>query len=270
MPSLPLHGQAVLVTGGGSGIGLACAVHLACDGADVTIVGRTEAKLIDAQIVLRTLAPSARIRIVVGDVVDETSMSEAVGIANEDRNLTICVANAGRGAGGPFTATPLEDWNDVLATNLTGTFLTFKHAATAIAANGDGSMVAISSIAGAVTHRFMTAYCVSKAAVDMLVRNIADELGPQQVRVNGVRPGLVPTDLSAGLTQSEAIRHDYLSQTPLGRLGETDDVAAMVRFLCGPDSKWITGQIVGVDGGHSLRRGPNLDAPPPPPPPTAT
>ena len=134
LPSLPLNGHAALVTGGGSGIGLACAMHLARDGADVTIVGRTERKLIDAQMVLRTAAPFARIRIIVCDVVDETSMSEAVRIANEDGNLTMCVANAGRGAGGPFTATPLEDWNDVLATNLTGTFLTFKHAASAIAA----------------------------------------------------------------------------------------------------------------------------------------
>jgi NAD(P)-dependent dehydrogenase (short-subunit alcohol dehydrogenase family) len=106
----------------------------------------------------------------------------------------------------------------------------------------------------------MTAYCVSKAGVDMLVQNAADELGPLGIRVNAIRPSLVPTDISAGLTQSPAIVNDYLSQMPLGRLGTTEDIASLAAFLLGSESTWITGMSISADGGHHLRRGPNLDA----------
>ena len=109
-----------------------------------------------------------------------------------------------------------------------------------------------------LTHRYMTSYCVSKAGVEMLVRQAADELGVSGIRANAVRPGLVPTDISVGLTANEAIVADYMDQMPVGRLGTTDDIAAAVRFLLGPESGWITGQCIGVDGGHTLRRGPNL------------
>ena len=78
-------------------------------------------------------------------------------------------------------------------------------------------------------------------------------------RVNAVRPGLVPTELAAPLEQDPAVLADYLAQMPLGRTGTVDDVAALVRFLCGPESSWITGQCIGVDGGHHLRRGPDVE-----------
>jgi NAD(P)-dependent dehydrogenase (short-subunit alcohol dehydrogenase family) len=122
-----------------------------------------------------------------------------------------------------------------------------------------GTMVAISSIAGPLTHRFMTPYCVSKAGLEMLVKNIADELGHVGIRANAVRPSLVPTDITAGLTAMPELVNDYLEQMPLGRVGTEQDVANLVRFLAGPESSWITGQCISVDGGHTLRRGPNLE-----------
>jgi NAD(P)-dependent dehydrogenase (short-subunit alcohol dehydrogenase family) len=106
----------------------------------------------------------------------------------------------------------------------------------------------------------MTAYCVSKAGVEMLVRNAADELGGAGIRVNAVRPGLVPTDLAAGLVANPSAQADYLDQMPLRRLGTTEDIANIVRFLIGPESSWVTGQVIACDGGHTLRRGPDLDA----------
>jgi NAD(P)-dependent dehydrogenase (short-subunit alcohol dehydrogenase family) len=106
----------------------------------------------------------------------------------------------------------------------------------------------------------MTEYCVSKAGLEMLCMNAADELGPMGIRVNTVRPGLVPTDLSSGLTASESIVADYMKQMPVGRLGTTDDIAEAVRYLAGPESGWVTGVNLSVDGGHHLRRGPNIDA----------
>jgi NAD(P)-dependent dehydrogenase (short-subunit alcohol dehydrogenase family) len=93
----------------------------------------------------------------------------------------------------------------------------------------------------------------------MLVRNAADELGGAGVRANIVRPGLVPTDLAQRLTTDERTVNDYLAQMPMHRLGTVEDIANLVRYLIGPESSWVTGQCIGADGGHSLRRGPDLD-----------
>lgn len=251
-----LSGQVALITGGGSGIGLACASHLARDGAAVVIAGRTQSKLEAAAEGLR--AAGAEVSTAVCDVNDEASVQAACGVAAALGRFTMVVANAGAGAASPLHLTSLDEWNQVLGTNLTGTFLTIKHATPHLSGNGGGSIVAISSIAAPLTHRYMTSYCVSKAAVEMLVKQAADELGVVGIRANAVRPGLVPTDISVGLTSTESIVADYLDQMPVGRLGTTDDIAASVRFLLGPESGWITGQCLSVDGGHTLRRGPNL------------
>ncbi|HWP65284.1 MAG TPA: SDR family oxidoreductase, partial [Candidatus Limnocylindria bacterium] len=174
--------------------------------------------------------------------------------------LHVAVANAGGGAGGPILSTGLEMWRYVMDVNLTGTFLTLKHAGQAMVRGGGGAMVAISSIAAVLTHRLMAPYCVSKAGIEMLVRCVADELGPLGVRANAVRPGLVPTELAAPLADDPEVVRDYLEQMPLGRLGTPEDVAAAVRYLVGPESSWVTGQVYAVDGGHTLRRGPYVDS----------
>ena len=249
-----LENQHALVTGGGSGIGLAAARAYLTDGARVTLLGRTVARLEEA---VAQLGDGASF--VAADIADETSVERAVAQANEREPLTIAVANAGTGTAGPVLMTSRDEWQRVMDTNLNGTFFTFKHAGAAIAANGGGAMCAVSSIAGLRTHKLMAAYCTSKAAIDMLVRNVADELGAQGVRVNSVCPGLVETDLSAGLHENEAMRADYVSCMPLARVGLPDDVASVIRFLTGPESSWMTGVVVPVDGGHHLRRGPNLE-----------
>jgi NAD(P)-dependent dehydrogenase (short-subunit alcohol dehydrogenase family) len=239
--------RSALVTGGGSGIGLACAALLLRDGCKVTLMGRTEERLRSAA---EHLGDGARWT--AGSVDDE--------VANADGDLDVAVLAAGTGSAGPLLTSTLESWRRVLDTNLIGAFLTIKHAGQAMVANGGGSIVAMSSIAGVRTHRFMTEYCVSKAGLEMLVMNAADELGPAGIRVNAVRPGLVPTDLSAGLTASDSIVRDYEAQMPISRLGTTDDIAAACRYLAGDESAWVTGVCLSVDGGHHLRRGPWLDA----------
>ncbi|MBD3648590.1 MAG: SDR family oxidoreductase [Pseudomonadales bacterium] len=105
----------------------------------------------------------------------------------------------------------------------------------------------------------MGPYCVSKAGLDMLVRNTADELGTAGVRVNSVCPGLVDTELATGLMTTEEVHDDYLDCMPIRRTGKVEDIANAVRFLCGPESSWITGVVLSVDGGHHLRRGPNVE-----------
>jgi len=250
-----LDAQSALVTGGGSGIGLGVARHLARDGAAVVLMGRSADRLAAGAAALRAEVPDAQVHVHVGD---EDACAAACALAAEAGRFTMCVANAGMGAAAPFHLTTLDEWSSVIGTNLTGAFLTMRHAVPHLVANGGGSIVAVSSIAAPLTHRFMTAYAVSKAGLEMLVRQVADELGASGVRANAVRPGLVPTDATVALTTTDVIRDDYLAQMPLARTGTDDDVAALVRFLLGPESGWITGQCIGVDGGHSLRRGPDL------------
>ncbi len=254
--ALDLAGRAALVTGGGTGIGLGCARRLAADGALVTICGRREDVLAAAVTEIGNDA-----RYVVCDVQDEQQVAHAAQVAAEPLgSLHIAVVNAGGGfTAGPIVMGDVAGWRTQLDINVIGSFLTIKHTAPLIARSGGGSIVAISSIAASHTHRQIAAYSVSKAAVDMLVRNAADELGEFGVRVNAIRPGLVPTDASDALGSDPTTLADYLAQMPLGRTGTVDEIAAAVRFLAGDDAAWITGQTFGVDGGHSLRRGPNLD-----------
>lgn len=259
--SLPLAGMHALITGGGSGIGLACAKHLRRDGATVTIMGRSEQRLSDGAAELEQVEGPGEIRTHAGDVTDEDAVAAAVATASDaDGGLDLAVAGAGTGWMSPVVATDADAWRSVLAINLDGAFFTIKHTAAAMATSGGGAIVAISSIAAPLTHRYMAPYSVSKAGLETLVQNAADELGMAGVRVNAVRPGLVPTELATALHSNEEIVDDYLAQMPLRRLGTVDDVAAAVRFLLGPESSWITGQCLGVDGGHTLRRGPDLEA----------
>lgn len=261
MAELVLEAQAALVTGGGSGIGLGCARHLVRDGASVTLAGRSQARLDAAVAELRALAPAGvEVRSVTCDVADEDQVAAAVEAATAVTGaLQHCVASAGTGTLGPVIALPAEQWHEVLAVNLTGAFFTLKHAGAAMVRSGGGAFVGLSSIAAPVTHPFMAAYCVSKAGLEALVRTAADELGRANVRVNAVRPGIVPTELAAPLEQDPAVLADYLAQMPVSRTGTVDDVASLVRFLLGPESSWITGQCIGVDGGHHLRRGPDVE-----------
>jgi NAD(P)-dependent dehydrogenase (short-subunit alcohol dehydrogenase family) len=252
MPTL--DGQVALITGGGSGLGLAIARALCADGGAVVLMGRTEAKLAGA---CEDLGSAATY--VVGDAGNEQAVAMAVSVASKVGPLTMAVANAGTGGAGPLFQTSLDEWNRILSTNLTSAFLLIRHAGAAIIQAGGGSIVAISSIAGVRTHRYMAPYCVSKAAIESLVQNAADEFGGSGLRINAIRPGLVPTDLSAGLMHSPVLVADYQDQMPLRRTGTPEDIGALGRFLLGPESSWITGTCISADGGHHLRRGPNLD-----------
>ena len=250
-----LEGQGALVTGGGSGIGLATARRLADDGAVVTICGRSKERL-DAAVEELGGAVGA----VVADVTVEDDVVNAVAAAEDAApfGLRMAVANAGGSSHmAPLVVSSLDDFKATVDVNIVGTFLTIKHAAPHLVRNGGGGIVAVSSIAAAVSHPYLGAYAVGKAGIDMLVKVAADELGRSNVRVNAVRPGLVDTELVAGIVATQAVLDSYITQTPLNRYGSPDEVAELIRFLAGPESAWITGQAIGIDGGHSLRRGPD-------------
>ena len=259
-PTGGLEGAATLVTGGGSGIGLGCATRFARDGAHVTICGRTEDRLIAAAEQIRAAAsPDATIQYVVADVTEEGSVVAAVaaaaGITGTLDGVVACAG--GSETLGPITSMEVGAWRRTIDLNITGTMLTIKHAAPIMAKAGSGSIVGISSIASSNVHPWFGAYGPGKAGIDHVCQLAAIELGASGVRVNAIRPGLVDTELVGFVTAGGEVLDDYLACMPLGRVGTVEDIAALARFLVGPDSTWITGQLINADGGHQLSRGPD-------------
>jgi NAD(P)-dependent dehydrogenase (short-subunit alcohol dehydrogenase family) len=267
-------GLSALVTGGGSGIGLGTSARLIADGADVTICGRTEEKLQRAVATLGEVAASGdhvagRARYVVADVTDEEQVAEAVRVAAQDRDrLDILFANAGGSLHiGPMAEADVVAVRATFDLNLTGTFLCIKHGAPVMAAGvgtgvdggraPGGSIIGMSSGAGSFPHRYLWSYGAAKAGIDMLCRYAAEELGKDGIRVNTVRPGIIDDELMEFITAGGPLLDEYLAQMPISRVGNVDDVAGAVRFLAGPESTWITGENLAVDGGHHLRGGPN-------------
>lgn len=254
MPAL--DGYAVLVTGGGSGIGEGCAAALVRDGATVTLCGRTREKLEAAADRLRSMAaPAGEVRTIPADVTVEDDVRAAVEHASAGGALHGVVHSAGGSRHmGPLHLADADAVRDTFELNMMGTFLTLKHAAEALARTR-GAYVGISSHVATQTERFLGAYASSKAGLDQLLRTAADELGPAGIRVNSIRPGIIDNELMAAITAGGPVLESYLAEIPLGRVGTVDDVGALARYLIGPESAWLTGQCIGVDGGQTLRRG---------------
>ena len=260
-----LSSYSVLVTGGGTGIGRACASRLVADGAHVTICGRTESKLTEAVERIKSEAGVGKegagtIRQIVADVTEEASVAQAVAFAADTTGgLSGCIANAGGGGGlAPISKQDTAEFIRVLHLNAVGTFLCLKHTLPHLIASGHGSFIGMSSIAGRLVHPFFGAYGPGKAAIEQLVRGAADEYGHLNVRANAIRPGFIATEIMEGIPRDSSVYQSYTDNTPIPRLGEPEDIADLARFLIGPESTWITGQVIDVDGGHSLRRGPDF------------
>ena len=248
-----LDGQRALVVGGGSGIGLATARLLAADGAHVTLAGRTLAKLEDA-----AASIDGSVGVVTCDVLDAGDVREAVRVAEGDVGLQIAVTVPGGGPFRPVLGYGDDEFDEAVRANLRPQFLVLKHAGAAMLRAGGGAVVAVSSTVADFPMPFNAGYSVGKAGVDQLVRIAADELGEHGVRVNGVRPGLTATDSTARMVGNDELVARFLEQQPIKRIGQPEDIASAIRWLAGPESAWVTGQIVTVDGGHTLRRFPDL------------
>jgi 3-oxoacyl-[acyl-carrier protein] reductase len=240
-----LSGRVALVTGGTRGIGLATVRALAEAGATVVLTGRDEARAKEA-----ASAAGAAAGLVL-DVTDAKAVSSLVrGVAKEHGRLDIVVANAGIMEDALLGMIREELVDTTLSTNVAGTLHTVQAAARAMMRKKTGSIVVLASIVGEHGSAGQTVYAASKAAVANIARSAAKELGRSGIRVNAVAPGVIETDLTAGL--SEDAKAENTGKTPLGRLGRAEDVANAIRFLVSDEASFITGQVLGVDGGLVL------------------
>lgn len=251
-------GMRVLITGGGTGIGRACAESLAANGADVIICGRTleTLQLASEEIYSKH---SAKVEYVLCDVTNEESVEECLSkAAGTAKTLDGVVANAGGAIGlGSYEDLDTDQYLDTLKLNVLGTMHCVKHSISYLANNGGGSFIGMSSIASTLTHRYFGAYTVSKAGIEAMMKNAADEFGHLKVRFNAVRPGFIATEIMEVIPRDSEIFNSYVQNIPLGEVGKPSDVASLVKFLLSSESNWITGQIFTIDGGHSLRAGPD-------------
>ena len=236
-----LEGKVALVTGGSRGIGRAIALELGRAGAEVVVgyrTGRDEAEAVAAEIGGRAVE---------ADVSDPESAKSLVGAAGD---VDVLVNNAGLTRDGLLVRMGDEDWRTVIDTNLSSVFYTCRAAARTMMRKRAGSIVNVSSIVGVHGNWGQTNYAASKAGIIGFTKSLARELGSRNVRANVVAPGYVKTQLTDVLP--EEARQAMLTNTPLGRLGDPEDVAGAVRFLCSDDAAFVTGVVLLVDGGLGM------------------
>ena len=236
-----LEGKLALVTGGSRGIGRAIALELGRAGAEVVVgyrTGREEAEAVASEIGGRAVEAD------VSDAESAKALVEAAG------DLDVLVNNAGLTRDGLLVRMSDDDWRTVIDTNLSSVFYTCRAAARPMMRKRGGSIVNVSSIVGVHGNGGQTNYAASKAGIIGFTKSLARELGSRNVRANVVAPGYVKTQLTDVLPEEATAA--MLTNTPLGRLGDPEDVAGAVRFLCSDAAAFVTGDVLLVDGGLGM------------------
>jgi NAD(P)-dependent dehydrogenase (short-subunit alcohol dehydrogenase family) len=249
---LRLSGKIAFITGGGTGIGRACALAFAREGAKVALAGRRKDPLDEAA--REIAAAGGQVLAVVCDVTDRSSVEAA--LAQSEKHfgkVDTIVNNAGAVVVATVEHTSDEDWDRVIAANLTGTFLVSRAALPLLRRAGGGSIVNMGSILGIVARKDRAAYCAAKAGVSGLTRAMALDHAHEKIRVNCICPTIVETELGMKSIQSapnaEAERQKRIAEIPIGRMGKPEDVALMAVYLASDEASWITGALFPLDGG---------------------
>ncbi|MDR1835614.1 MAG: SDR family oxidoreductase [Fusobacteriaceae bacterium] len=245
-----LKGKAAIITGSSRGIGREIAREFAKNGADIVISGNKVDLLLDLQKDLQKAG--RRCEIVSGDISDpKTSAKLAEDCIRVFGKIDILVNNAGINSRVPFLELTAEEWRHMIDVNLNGAFYACKAVAPQMIAQKSGAIVNISSSAGKTFHANAAAsYGASKAAMDSLTRQLAYEFGKYGIRVNGISPGPVLTDMSAQWT--EEYRRIVTDKIPLGRLGTPQNIADIAVFLASDRAAFITGETINANGGSYM------------------
>lgn len=248
--SLPLQGLKAIVTGGSRGIGRAIAVELARQGSDVAIAYKGSAEAA-AEIVAEIEGMGRRSLAVQTDVGDFVQAGNLVSEATRQLGgLDILVNNAGITRDKLLLGMRPEDWDDVIRTNLTGCFNVTQQAMRSLVRNRKGAIVNITSVSGRVGMKGQANYSAAKAGIIGFTKAMAKELASRNITVNAVAPGFIDTDMTKTLAP------EYLKGVtdfiPMGRIGQSWEVAKAVAFLASPDARYITGQMIVVDGGLTM------------------
>ena len=239
--------QVALVTGAGRGIGHAIAVRLAQEGARVASVSRSEANAQrTADEINAARADAAKAYAV--DVADHAAV-QVIGakILEDFGRVDIVVNNAGVTRDGLSMRMSIEDWDTVLNTNLKGAFNVVQSVMRSMIKQRSGRIINISSVIGLIGNAGQANYAASKAGLIGFTKSLARELASRGITVNALAPGLIETDMTSVL--SDEVRKTILGKIPLGTLGQPDDIASAVAFLASAEAKYITGQVLAVDGG---------------------
>jgi 3-oxoacyl-[acyl-carrier protein] reductase len=244
-----LSGKVALVTGASRGIGRAIALRLAAAGAHVLAAARDAGRV--AEVVAEIAKAGGRAEAVALDVADKSSVEAAFAalLATHGR-LDILVNNAGVTRDNLLLRMKVEDWDQVLATNLTGAFLCTQAALKPMIKQRGGRIVNITSVVGLAGNAGQANYAASKAGLIGFTKSVAREVASRNVTANAVAPGFIETDMTAAMT--DKAREAVVSAIPLGRVGQSGDIAAAVAFLVSDEAAYITGQVLAVDGGFHM------------------
>jgi 3-oxoacyl-[acyl-carrier protein] reductase len=237
--------KTAFVTGASRGIGRACALALAQAGVRVIAAARDLAKLEETAGTIRSAGGEAFV--VAIDLASVDSIKEAFTAAKEFGRIDILVNNAGITRDGLALRMKKEDWDAVLAANLTGAFLCIQQVLQGMMKERWGRIVNISSVVAETGNPGQSNYVASKAGLIGLTKSLAQEMASRNITINAVAPGFIDTDMTAAL--SPELKDNMLAHIPLKRFGKAEDVAAAVRFLTSDDAGYITGHVLDVNGG---------------------